>query len=169
LRSPHRPTDQPTTIDSGRLRSVSPTGHEPFVALQEPPAELAWPCTLYVPDIESPETDPEYVIACEPTVPKLIVSPFTVPLISRLPDPEDSLIVPLRFDPDCCQSRTNVPWKVPSYCPDHVPESPPVSAAALVAAGAVDVGGALWTTWSLSRSTSCCRRRARGRAPPRAR
>jgi hypothetical protein len=72
---------------------------------------------LYVPDIESPETDPEYVFACEPTVPKLIVSPFTVPLISRVPDPEDSLIVPLMFDPDCCQSRTKVPWKVPSYCP----------------------------------------------------
>ena len=40
-------------------------------------------------------------------------------------DPEDSLIVPLRFDPDCCQSRTKVPWKVPLYCPDHLPERSP--------------------------------------------
>jgi hypothetical protein len=66
-----------------------------------------------VPDIESPETDPEYVIACEPTVPKLIVPPLTLPLTSSVPDSEDSLIVPLRFDPDCCQSRKKVPWKVP--------------------------------------------------------
>lgn len=66
-----------------------------------------------MPDIESPETDPEYVIACEPTVPKLIVPPLTLPLTSSVPDSEDSLIVPLRFDPDCCQSRTKVPWKVP--------------------------------------------------------
>lgn len=31
------------------------------------------------------------------------------PLTSSVPDSEDSLIVPLRFDPDCCQSRTKVP------------------------------------------------------------
>jgi hypothetical protein len=41
------PTDQSTTtIDPGGLRSVSPTGHEPFVALQEPPTEPFGVCTL---------------------------------------------------------------------------------------------------------------------------
>jgi hypothetical protein len=34
-----------------------------------------------MPDIEVPDTEPEYVIAVEPTVPKRMVLPFTVPLM----------------------------------------------------------------------------------------
>ena len=42
------------------------------MALQFPPVA---PPTWYVPDMESPETVPEYVIAVEPTVPNRIEFP----------------------------------------------------------------------------------------------
>ena len=47
-----------------------------------------------------------------PIVPNLIELPFTVPFTFVVPAVE-SLIVPLRVDPDCVQLRTNVPLKVP--------------------------------------------------------
>jgi hypothetical protein len=53
--------------------------------------------------------------------------PFTVPVIGRVTGGAESLMLPFRFDPDCCQVRVNVPWEAPLYCPDHVPESPPVA------------------------------------------
>jgi hypothetical protein len=63
------------------------------------------------------------VIAVEPTVPKLIESPCTVPLMGVLELLKDEiLMVPLSFEPDCVQVRVNEPWYEPLYCPDHVPE-----------------------------------------------
>jgi hypothetical protein len=56
----------------------------------------------------------------------------------------ESVMVPLSFDPDCCQVRVNVPWEAPLYCPDHVPESPPVATAVVDACAllvAVEIGG----------------------------
>gem|GEM_PF-3590201 len=100
-------------------------------ALQEPLPPLA---TWYVPDMEFPETEPEYVIAAEPTVPNWMAPPCTVPWTLGLPSVE-RLIVPLRFDPDCCHVRVNVPVKAPLYCPDHFPESPPEAAGVPDAAG----------------------------------
>jgi hypothetical protein len=49
----------------------------------------------------------------EPTVPKLIVLPLTVPWMAVVVCGSEILIVPLRLDPDCCQVRLNVPWKDP--------------------------------------------------------
>src|SRR5437868_6456325 len=73
--------------------------------------------------------------------------PCTVPLMSRVTGGDVSLMLPLRTDPDCCQVSVKVPWKEPLYCPDHVPDSPPVAAAvdavdALAAVGAVVGAGA---------------------------
>src|SRR2546427_12881689 len=60
--------------------------------------------------------------------------PCTVPWTLGLPS-DERLIVPLRFDPDCCHVRVNVPVKAPLYCPDHFPESPPEAAGVPDAAG----------------------------------
>jgi hypothetical protein len=73
-----------------------------------------------------PDTEPEYVMAAEPTVPKLMAVPCTVPLMPVMLGLEfafESLIVPLNRGPDCFQCRVNVPWYAPPYVPDHVPES----------------------------------------------
>jgi hypothetical protein len=50
-------------------------------------------------------------------------------------------MVPLRFDPVCCQVRVNVPLKAPLYCPDQVPESTPVGAGVAVVVGVEVVVG----------------------------
>jgi hypothetical protein len=83
-------------------------GHDDFEALQEPFPRPAW--TFQVPDIALPETEPEYWMACDPTVPKLMELPCKLPLMSVgvLPN-EEIFMVPLRFDPVCCQVRVNVP------------------------------------------------------------
>jgi hypothetical protein len=60
--------------------------------------------------MELPETEPVYVMAAEPTVPKLMAPPCTVPVMLSVWGGAESLIVPLRFDPDCCQVSVNVPW-----------------------------------------------------------
>jgi hypothetical protein len=65
-------------------------------------------------DIEAPETEPEYVIDREPTVPKRMEVPCTVPwmLVGTLLNP-DTLIVPVRSFPDWSHFRLNVPLKLP--------------------------------------------------------
>jgi hypothetical protein len=54
------------------------------------------------------------VIDSEPTVPKLMEAPLTVPwmLVGASLNPE-ILIVPLRFFPDCFHVSMNVPLKAP--------------------------------------------------------
>ena len=87
------------------------------MAFQEPlPTAFPLCTTVQVPDIELPDTEPLYVISCEPTVPKVIWSPCSEPLIgvSWLPKPE-ILIVPLRFEPDVVQITVKVPLKAPLY------------------------------------------------------
>jgi len=91
-----------------------------------------------VPDIDVPDTEPEYVIAFElPTVPKLMVLPRTVPAMFVLPTLLESLIVPVNRDFDCVQCRVNVPRKAPRYVPDHVPVREPRDSRLFVAAPAV--------------------------------
>lgn len=107
------------------------------MALQLPPVELP---TTYAPEMESPVTTPVYVIAEEPTVPKLIVLPATTPLIWRVPGVVESMMVPVSVEPDCVHVSVNVPWKAPPYCPDHVPERSPVAGGGFVVGAAV--GGA---------------------------
>ena len=63
----------PRTSPSRRI--LPSTCQEVLCALQEPPPLGV----VYVPDIESPETDPVYVIPGPPTVPNLIALPTTVP------------------------------------------------------------------------------------------
>ena len=101
------------------------------MALQLPPVA---PPTWYVPDMESPETVPEYVIAVEPTVPNRIEFPVTTPLRLTVPSVE-SLMLPVSFEFDCVQVRVNVPLNAPSYCPDHVPERSTAAAEGLVTGG----------------------------------
>jgi hypothetical protein len=50
----------------------------------------------------------------EPTVPNVILDPCTVPVrfVGLFPK-EETLIVPLNCDPDCCQLREKVPLKAP--------------------------------------------------------
>lgn len=62
-----------------------------------------------MPDIELPETVPVYVIAVEPTVPKVIALPLTVPLMGRVLRGFEILIVPCRCVPDCRHVSANVP------------------------------------------------------------
>ena len=81
------------------------------MALQLPPVA---PPTWYVPDMESPETVPEYVIAVEPTVPNRIEFPVTTPLRLTVPSVE-SLMLPVSFEFDCVQVRVNVPLNAPAY------------------------------------------------------
>ena len=52
-------------------------------------------------------------MASEPTVPKRIEPPFTLPWMSGVPGGLESLIVPFSFDPDCVHFSVNEPWKVP--------------------------------------------------------
>jgi hypothetical protein len=54
------------------------------------------------------------------------------------------MIVPLTFDPDCCQLRVNACVSTPMDCPDHAPETSAEVASAVVAAAwelGVAVGG----------------------------
>lgn len=51
-------------------------------------------------------------MAAEPTVPKVILSPFTEPVRFDVPAVE-SVIRPLTFDPVCVQSSWNVPVNAP--------------------------------------------------------
>ena len=60
------------------------------------------------------------MIASEPTVPNLMVLPWTVPLMLRVTGGAESLMLPLTTDPDCCQVSVNVPWKAPLYWPDRL-------------------------------------------------
>jgi len=57
-----------------------------------------------------PENEPEYVIACEPTVPKVMELLWTVPLrgVGALAN-ADILMVPLSWFPDCCHFSVNLP------------------------------------------------------------
>ncbi|MDX6308479.1 MAG: hypothetical protein QOI06_1525 [Nocardioidaceae bacterium] len=48
-------------------------------------------------------------MAAEPTVPNVIFVPFTVPFSLSVPPADDSVILPRRLDPLCCQLRLNVP------------------------------------------------------------
>jgi hypothetical protein len=48
-------------------------------------------------------------MAAEPTVPKVILVPLTVPFSLCVLAVADSVILPLRLDPLCCQLRLNVP------------------------------------------------------------
>jgi hypothetical protein len=63
------------------------------------------------------------VIAEEPTVPKRMVLPCTVPLTLTGVLALENWIRPLNFDAFCFQCRVNVPWKAPPYFPDQVPVS----------------------------------------------
>ena len=56
-----------------------------------------------MPDIDLPDTEPEYVIAAEPTVPKRMVVRCTVPVMFGWDFGFESLIVPVNFDPDSVQ------------------------------------------------------------------
>ena len=68
-------------------------------------------------------------MAVEPTVPKLIVLPLTVPVRVSVPD-VDRLIVPASFPDDSTHVRLNVPVYAPLYVPVHLPLSAPGVAAA---------------------------------------
>ena len=74
--------------------------------------------------MELAEADPKYVTDSEPTVPKVITVPCTVPLmlVGASLNPE-MVIMPLKSCPDCCQVNLNVPLNEPLYDPDHLPES----------------------------------------------
>jgi hypothetical protein len=54
------------------------------------------------------------VIDSEPTVPKRMEAPWTIPwmLVGTSFNPE-TLIVPLSFCPDCCHVNVKVPLKAP--------------------------------------------------------
>jgi hypothetical protein len=78
---------------------------------------------LYWPLIELSDTDPVYVIAWDPTVPKWIRPPATAPLMVTAPEPVERLIVPVSFDVDCVHRRTNVPVYAPLYVPLQLPDS----------------------------------------------
>jgi hypothetical protein len=101
------------------------------------------PPALYVPDIELPDTVPEYVIAVDPTVPNEILEPFTCPLTGTVPAVDRS-IVPLSVEAFCVQVRWKVPLNAPLYEPFHVPDSPDVldEPAAEEAGAAADDDGA---------------------------
>jgi hypothetical protein len=62
--------------------------HEPL-----PPAP---PAICQLPDIEFPDTDPEYVMTVEPTVPNVMWLPLTDPFKGVVPDVERSIV------PDSC-------------------------------------------------------------------
>ena len=53
------------------------------------------------------------MIAAEPTVPKVIELPRTLPVNGTFERSVESLIVPFNFEPDCVHWTVNVPWKVP--------------------------------------------------------
>src|SRR3954453_16993073 len=74
-------------------------------------------------------------MAAEPTVPKVILEPLTVPVRFSVPDVERSM-VPLKVDPVCCQLSLKVPVKAPPYLPDQLPDR------STAAGGALEVGGA---------------------------
>jgi hypothetical protein len=88
-----------------------------------------------VPDIECPETLPEYVMAAEPTVPKRILVPVTLPDRLSVSAGSESVMVPRRFDPVSYQLSVNVAedaplreafgWTPPSGSPGA--RSPPAS------------------------------------------
>jgi hypothetical protein len=59
-----------------------------------------------------PETVPLYVIASEPTAPKVMVLPLALPVMFSVPMDERSM-VPLRDDPDSVQVRVKLPLKAP--------------------------------------------------------
>jgi hypothetical protein len=82
------------------------------------------------------------VISVDPTVPNLILLPSTVPLIGVVPPASGRLMVPVSFDPDCCQCSVKVPLNDPLYWPFQVPESRALDfvAAAAGDAAAVDAG-----------------------------
>lgn len=63
--------------------------------------------------MELPDTDPVYMIARDPTVPKRIRSPVTVPLMVVAPGDVERLIVPVSFDVDCVHLSMNVPVYAP--------------------------------------------------------
>jgi hypothetical protein len=81
------------------------------------------------------------VIAVEPTVPKLILSPETEPLIGTVPAVLKS-IVPDNVEPDCVHVSVKVPVNAPEYWPCQVPASDPVDADELDSAALLDVAAA---------------------------
>jgi hypothetical protein len=54
----------------------------------------------------------------------LIALPLTVPLIPSVDAGDESVILPLSFDPDWVQLRVKVPVYAPLYCPFHFPDRP---------------------------------------------
>lgn len=73
----------------------------------------------------------------EPTVPNVMVLPFTVPWMDTVPPRLDTLIVPRSVDPDCRQVSRKVPVYAPPYRPDQVPVSADVLAGEVVVGGGV--------------------------------
>jgi hypothetical protein len=65
-------------------------------------------------------TVPVYVTT--PTATKLIELPVTLPLICSVSRGDDSAITPMSAEPLFVHLSTNVPLKVPLYCPVHVPD-----------------------------------------------
>ena len=61
-------------------------------------------------------------MASDPTVPKVILVPSSVPVRGTVWGGGESLIVPFNVLPVCRHVNVNVPWKVPLYCPDHRPD-----------------------------------------------
>lgn len=88
----------------------------------------------------SPDTVPVYVTAVEPTVPNVMVLPFTVPVRGALPD-VDRLIVPASLPDVSTQVSWKVPVKAPLYVPVHLPLRDPTPAVADVAGAGVDAAG----------------------------
>jgi hypothetical protein len=78
---------------------------------------------LYWPLIELPDTDPVYVIAWDPTVPKWIRPLATVPVIVTARGAVERSIVPVSFDVDCAHRRTKVPVYAPPHLPFQLPDS----------------------------------------------
>jgi hypothetical protein len=104
---------------------------EVLEAFHEPPLDAA---SWNEPDIELPETEPVKVIATGPTVPNLIALPCRVPLMLNILVGLENVILPLRFDPDCCQVMLMACVSTPMAFPDHVPER----SAEAVGAGVLD-------------------------------
>ena len=91
-------------------RQFNVEGDQDFFALHDPVAELR----DHEPDIDVPEKLPVYRIACDPTVPKVILLPCTVPVTLVVPLPSDETrILPLSFEPACCHVSEKVPLNAP--------------------------------------------------------
>ena len=83
-----------------------------------------------------PETVPVYVT--EPTAPKLMALPATLPVMARVRAGDERTMLPVKLDVDWVHMSVKVPVYTPLYCPDHVPERTTAGGAAVgVAVGAI--------------------------------